>query len=72
MPQPEAKILIRNRLDGKVELSFIDAKTGRECRVGQTAGPRQDDIDRAVLAMKLQLERTGSHVSVRTLHPTEG
>ena len=71
MPQPEAKILIREKNGSpEVELSFIDARTGRECRVGQKARG-QADVDRQVVEMKETIERSGSRVSVRTVQPNE-
>ena len=61
---PEVRIITERRPDGKTHVFFIDPEVGRKVDTGLKCGPGQDDVERTIRKLKLQLEKNGNSVTV--------
>ncbi len=64
--EPEARIINRQRSDGKVEISMYDPSTGRECRTGLTTStPQETEQQNQKLAK--QFRQAGNRVGFKQI-----
>jgi hypothetical protein len=64
-----ARIVIRRgtRADCKATIDIFDVGTEKRADLGLTAGPREDDVRRTVMAVRKQLESAGHAVEISDL-----